>query len=373
MPPVMFPVKKWNQDSIFIDKRDIFRHVDHKKISQKICRSMYSGSSFISMFLSPDSNYCAGGSLRGRGWKYGSGFVDGIFPVLSPIAQQILTFIEKEKYLERIWSSLDTLRPTNHTWDDLINVAVQLRINKQWNLIILMCEWILCRSSFLADMICYNLLIEAYGQSSLVKKAESTYLALLDARYVPTEDTSALLLKSYSKCGMLEKAETDFSVMRKNGLPPNDSSEDQELDINRIYFDVAVGAKKECVYGLDSQASTLYKDLTCNFPVVSEHVAEERIKILEKEVSFMRENQESSSRACRVGGATTSRAREARVPSVVQSQSSAVVVASIPPHRDFVDGVDNHSPQPVDPDNESVSHAEFGEVFQAPAQAVTNV
>ncbi|KAF3682757.1 hypothetical protein FXO37_02176 [Capsicum annuum] len=183
------------------------------------------------MFLSPDSNYCAGGSLTGRGWKYGSGFVDGIFPVLSPIAQQILTFIEKEKYLERIWSSLDSLHPTNHTWDDLINVA--------------MCEWILCRSSFLADMICYNLLIEAYGQSSLVKKAESTYLALLDARCVPTEDTSALLLKSYSKCGMLEKAEADFSVMRKNGLPP-----------------------------------------------MSDHVAEEHIKILEKEVSFMRENQE---------------------------------------------------------------------------------
>ncbi|XP_059439194.1 uncharacterized protein LOC132171809 isoform X1 [Corylus avellana] len=30
---------------------------------------------------------CLGGSLRGRGWKYGSGFVDEIFPVLSPIAQ----------------------------------------------------------------------------------------------------------------------------------------------------------------------------------------------------------------------------------------------------------------------------------------------
>lgn len=83
------------------------------------------------------------------------------------------------------------------------------------------CEWILCRSSFQADVICYNLLIEAYGQSSLVKKAESTYLALLEARCVPTEDTYALLLKSYSKCGMLEKAEAAFSEMRKNGLPPS--------------------------------------------------------------------------------------------------------------------------------------------------------
>ena len=72
----------------------------------------------------------------------------------------------------------------------------------------------------------------------------------------------------------------------------DDSSEDQELDINCMYFDVAGGAKKRCVNELGSQASTLYKDMTCNFPVVSDHVAEERIKILEKEVSLMRENQE---------------------------------------------------------------------------------
>ncbi|PHT68666.1 hypothetical protein T459_28153 [Capsicum annuum] len=74
------------------------------------------------------------------------------------------------------------------------------------------------------DMVCYNLLIEAYGQSSHVKKAKSTYLALLDARCVPTEDTYAFLLKSYSNCGMLEKDEAFFSDMRKNGLPPIYSS-----------------------------------------------------------------------------------------------------------------------------------------------------
>ncbi|PHT33092.1 hypothetical protein CQW23_29429 [Capsicum baccatum] len=68
--------------------------------------------------------------------------------------------------------------------------------------------------------------------------------------------------------------------------------EDQELDINRIYFDVPEGAKKRRVYGLGSQASTLNKDMTCNFPVVSDHVAKERIKILEKEMLYMRENQE---------------------------------------------------------------------------------
>lgn len=60
-----------------------------------------------------------------------------------------------------------------------------------------------------------------------------------------------------------------------------------------MYFDIV-----ECVYGLGSQASTLHKDMTCNLPVVSDHVAKERIKILEKEVSYMRENQERVLQEC---------------------------------------------------------------------------
>lgn len=77
-----------------------------------------------------------GGSLRGQGWKYGSGFVDGIFPVLSPIAQEILNFVQKEMDVNRIWSSLDNLPPTNTTWDDLISIAVRLRLNKMWDPIV---------------------------------------------------------------------------------------------------------------------------------------------------------------------------------------------------------------------------------------------
>ncbi|KAM3289288.1 hypothetical protein P3S67_017576 [Capsicum chacoense] len=50
--------------------------------------------------------------------------------------------------------------------------------------------------------------------------------------------------------------------------------------------------RKNDVYGLGSQASTFNKDMTCNFPVVSDHVAKERIKIFEKEMLYMRENQE---------------------------------------------------------------------------------
>lgn len=78
-----------------------------------------------------------GGSLRGRGWKYGSGFVDGVFPVLSPIAEKILNFVQKEVNPNIIWTALDTLPTTHTTWDDIVNVAVQLRLNKLWDPIIL--------------------------------------------------------------------------------------------------------------------------------------------------------------------------------------------------------------------------------------------
>lgn len=89
------------------------------------------------MFKNADHLLCLGGSLRGRGWKYGSGFVDGVFPVMSPTGQQILDLVQKEVDKSSIWEILDTL-PASHTiWDDIINVTVQLRLNKQWGSIIL--------------------------------------------------------------------------------------------------------------------------------------------------------------------------------------------------------------------------------------------
>ncbi|KAF7112382.1 hypothetical protein RHSIM_RhsimUnG0235100 [Rhododendron simsii] len=86
---------------------------------------------------------------------------------------------------------------------------------------IVVCEWILHKSSFHPDIICYNLLIDAYGQKSLYQKAESTYLNLLQGRYIPTEDTYALLVKAYCISGLLAKAEAVFAEMRKNGHPPS--------------------------------------------------------------------------------------------------------------------------------------------------------
>jgi myo-inositol-1(or 4)-monophosphatase len=78
----------------------------------------------------------AGGAIKGRGWKYGSGFVDGVFPVLSPMAQDILEFVQKGTDVANIWESLDNIPQAHDLWDDIVNVAVQLRLNRQWEPII---------------------------------------------------------------------------------------------------------------------------------------------------------------------------------------------------------------------------------------------
>ncbi|KAH7545648.1 hypothetical protein FEM48_Zijuj01G0115600 [Ziziphus jujuba var. spinosa] len=66
-------VKKSKPDGIYMDKRGKVRRFNPKKLSRKIC-----------------------GSLRGRGWTYGSGFIDGIFPLISPTARQLLDILLKE-------------------------------------------------------------------------------------------------------------------------------------------------------------------------------------------------------------------------------------------------------------------------------------
>ncbi|KAF3582251.1 hypothetical protein DY000_02029470, partial [Brassica cretica] len=125
-------VKSCRKEGFVIDERGKLKRFNKKKLSRRRC-----------------------GSLRGRGWKYGSGFVDGIFPVLSPIAQKIVSFIQRETDPEKVADVLGTLPSTHASWDDLINVAVQLRLNKKWDPIVLVCEWILRRSSFQPDDLKY--------------------------------------------------------------------------------------------------------------------------------------------------------------------------------------------------------------------------
>lgn len=63
--------------------------------------------------------------------------------MLSPMAQQILKFVKKEVDVNRIHDSLGTLPPTNTTWDDIINCLVQLRLNKNWDPIIVVRTFLL--------------------------------------------------------------------------------------------------------------------------------------------------------------------------------------------------------------------------------------
>jgi len=105
--------KNRKKEGAYIDKDGVARTFDRKKISRK-----------------------RGGAIKGRGWKYGSGFVDGVFPVLSPMAQDILEFVQKGTDVAKIWESLDKIPPAHDLWDDIVNVAVQLRLNRQWEPII---------------------------------------------------------------------------------------------------------------------------------------------------------------------------------------------------------------------------------------------
>uniref|UniRef100_A0A453NKF0 PROP1-like PPR domain-containing protein n=1 Tax=Aegilops tauschii subsp. strangulata TaxID=200361 RepID=A0A453NKF0_AEGTS len=191
----------------YIDKDGEARTFDRKKISRK-----------------------RGGAMRGRGWKYGSGFVDGVFPVLSPMAQDILELVQKGTDTAKVWQALDNVPPTHALWDDVLNVAVQLRLSRQWDPIISVCEWIVHRSSFRPDVVCYNLLIDAYGRTRRLGKAEAMYAALLEARCVPTEDTYALLLRAYCAAGSLHRAEGVISEMREHGIPPSATVYNAYLD-----------------------------------------------------------------------------------------------------------------------------------------------
>lgn len=43
---------------------------------------------------------------------------------------------------------LNYTRHAHETWDNLINAVVQLRLQNKWNLIIMICEWILDKGCF---------------------------------------------------------------------------------------------------------------------------------------------------------------------------------------------------------------------------------
>lgn len=87
-----------------------------------------------------------------------------------------------------------------------------------------MCEWILYRSSFKPDVICYNILIDAYGQKFQTKKAESVYLKMSEDRCIPTEDTYGLLIRAFCMSGLVDKAEAVSTEMKKNRITSSNQS-----------------------------------------------------------------------------------------------------------------------------------------------------
>ncbi|KAJ4825732.1 hypothetical protein Tsubulata_035305 [Turnera subulata] len=184
-------IEKYKHTGLYIDKRGKWRSFDRKKLSRERC-----------------------GTLRGKGWKYGSGFVDGIFPVLSPIAQKILQFVQKEVDPNTVWGALDTLPPTHATWDDLINVAVQLRLNKKWDPIVLhLLQW-LCA-------VVYNAYIDGLMKNGNSKRAIEIFNRMKRDSCQPSTETYTLLINLHGKASQSYMAMKLFNEMRSQKCKPN--------------------------------------------------------------------------------------------------------------------------------------------------------
>lgn len=57
--------------------------------------------------------------------------------MLSPMAQDVLELVQtRGTDAASVWESLDKIPQAHDLWDDIVNVAVQLRLNRQWEPII---------------------------------------------------------------------------------------------------------------------------------------------------------------------------------------------------------------------------------------------
>ena len=93
-----------------------------------------------------------GGARKGKGWIQGSDLVDNSVPlVLSPRAFALLRLVRRESNADAIWSILDMSAPSHDTWDDIINVIVQLKRDRDWGRSI-MVIWFL-KFTFVANML----------------------------------------------------------------------------------------------------------------------------------------------------------------------------------------------------------------------------
>ncbi|KAJ9168598.1 hypothetical protein P3X46_020098 [Hevea brasiliensis] len=78
----------------------------------------------------------------------------------------------------------------------------------------------------------------------------------------------------------------------------DDDSQEISINVNHLYLDIVGGEKKQRVYGLGSHASTLYLNSfsssanSLRISMVIDHVADDRIRVLEEKIMRMRKNQE---------------------------------------------------------------------------------
>lgn len=85
-------------------------------------------------------------------------------------------------------------------------------------------EWMLQSKQFRADVVCYNLLIEAYGKIGQYTEAEKTFFLLRKSFVAPTEMSYNMLMGAYSKAGLLDKAERLFDQMKEDKYIPGNVS-----------------------------------------------------------------------------------------------------------------------------------------------------
>eukprot|EP00250_Pteridium_aquilinum_P007340 c17085_g1_i1 orf=699-1937(-) len=162
-----------------------------------------------------------GGARKSRGWIHGTDLVDDSVPiVLSSRAFALAKLVRQETSREAIWKILDLSSPTHDTWDDIINVIVQLKRERDWLHAIQIGEWILETTKFRPDILCYNLLMDAYGRSHQLLEVERLFKQMRTARFLANEDTFNVLIRAYSNVGLINKAEATFIIMQKFGYKP---------------------------------------------------------------------------------------------------------------------------------------------------------
>ena len=83
-----------------------------------------------------------------------------------------------------------------------------------------MCEWILKSTKFHPDILCFNILMDAYGRSNQFLETERIFQLMRSSRCLPNEDTFNVLIRAYGNAGLTHKAESVFFLMQRLGYEP---------------------------------------------------------------------------------------------------------------------------------------------------------